>query len=304
MAAPSPESPGGDPQRAGLRAEEVGELRASVRARIEAANATTEREVLALGGSIHNIVKEARRYAVEVRQQIDVAGGETGIGEALRAQSETITGLSGLLEARLNTLQGRAAEAEVLCRDILEIGMRVNEIGAATKVLSLNARLEAARSVDGASFSVIAREMSALNGHVQESNSEINTIAQRLLLLLPEIRRQSGDLLKEATGFRDQLDTHGERVRAGEAALRAALSQCVFLGEERIAKIVAESREAAAHLAFQDPVAQSLMRIDADLHRLEARLDGTPVVAPLQVELSSTLCASAETIDEGDFVFL
>jgi hypothetical protein len=304
MAAPSVESPGGDTPRAGLCAEEVGELRANIRARIEAANATTEREVLALGGSIHNIVKEARRYAIEVRQQIDVAGGETGIGEALRAQSETITGLSGLLENRLSTLQGRAAEAEVLCRDILEIGMRVNEIGAATKVLSLNARLEAARSVDGASFSVIAREMSALNGHVQESNSEINTIAQRLLLLLPEIRRQSGDLLKEATGFRDQLDTHGERVRSGEAALRAALNQCVFLGEERIAKIVAESREAAAHLAFQDPVAQNLMRIDAELHRLETRLEGTPEVAPLQVELSSTLGASAETIDEGDFMFL
>jgi hypothetical protein len=287
-----------------LTAAELGELRAQVRGRIEAANATTEREVLALGSSIRNIVKEARGYAVDVREQIDVAGGDSGIGEALRAQAATIADLSGLIEGRLRALQVQAEEAEVLCRDILEIGTRINEIGAATKVLSLNARLEAARSADGASFGVIAREMAALNGRVQTSNTEINTIAGRMLKVLPEIRRQSGQLLTEANGYRSKLDAHGGRVEAGELALRAALKQCVTLGEERIARIVAESREAANHLVFQDPVAQSLMRIDADLHRMEERLDGKTAVAPLQVELSSSLAAGEDLMDEGEFMFL
>lgn len=279
-------------------------MRAQVRARIEAANATTEREVLALGGAIRNIVQEARGYAVEVREQLDVAGGDTGIGEALRAQSQSIAGLSALIEGRLLALQQQAEAAEVLCRDILEIGMRVNEIGAATKVLSLNARLEAARSADGASFAVIAREMAALNGRVQTSNTEINTIAGRMLKVLPEIRRQSGELIRQADGYRAELDAHGDRVATGEAALRSALQQCVHLGEERIARIVAESRAAQNHLVFQDPVAQSLMRIDADLHRLEERLDGNTSAAPLQVELSSTLAEGEALMDEGEFMFL
>lgn len=279
-------------------------MRAQVRARIEAANATTEREVLALGGAIRNIVQEARGYAVEVREQLDVAGGDSGIGEALRAQSQSIAGLSALIEGRLLALQQQAEAAEVLCRDILEIGMRVNEIGAATKVLSLNARLEAARSADGASFAVIAREMAALNGRVQTSNTEINTIAGRMLKVLPEIRRQSGELIRQADGYRAELDAHGDRVATGEAALRSALQQCVHLGEERIARIVAESRAAQNHLVFQDPVAQSLMRIDADLHRLEERLDGNTSAAPLQVELSSTLAEGEALMDEGEFMFL
>lgn len=279
-------------------------MRAQVRARIEAANATTEREVLALGGAIRNIVQEARGYAVEVREQLDVAGGDSGIGEALRAQSQSIAGLSALIEGRLLALQQQAEAAEVLCRDILEIGMRVNEIGAATKVLSLNARLEAARSADGASFAVIAREMAALNGRVQTSNTEINTIAGRMLKVLPEIRRQSGELIRQADGYRAELDAHGDRVATGEAALRSALQQCVHLGEERIARIVAESRAAQNHLVFQDPVAQSLMRIDADLHRLEEHLDGNTSAAPLQVELSSTLAEGEPLMDEGEFMFL
>jgi hypothetical protein len=46
------------------------------------------------------------------------------------------------------------------------------------------------------------------------------------------------------------------------------------------------------------------MRIDADLHRMEERLDGKTAVAPLQVELSSSLAAGEDLMDEGEFMFL
>ena len=287
-----------------VAAEELAELRAKVRARIEVANKTTEDEVLALGESIHVIVSQARGYAAEVRTELAGLEGDTGISAALAGQSSCVERLSEHVGGGLQALTSRAGAAEALCRDILEIGGRIYEISIATKVLSVNARLEAARSTDGGSFGVIAHEMSSLNQLVQASNDEINGIARKLLVVLPEIQRMATALRAEADRYRAQIELHGAEVADGEAALRAALVRCLALGEDRVARIVAESRAAASHLVFQDPVAQSLMRIDADMHALEARARGEVSAAPMQVELGQALDGAAVVSEDEDFIFL
>jgi len=302
-AALMPESP---PPVSLVTLDDVTELRRSVRERISSANATTEQEVLALGDSIQSIVDEARSYEKQVREQLQNVEEDSGIADALAQQSDTITQLSCHLATRLDALQGRATQAEGLCRDILQIGMRISEISMATKVLAFNARMEAARSQDGASFSVIANEMVTLNRHVQSSNTQINEIAARMLELLPEIRRQSSDLLEQTADYQDRLSANAGDVAKGEAVLRRALAEAQHLGQDRIARIVAESNRAAQHLVFQDPVAQDLMRIDTQLSRLEARACGEDIEldAPLQVELGQDLDSCDDMLDEGEFMFL
>lgn len=283
----------------------VAAVRARARERIALVNETTEQEVLALGDSIQSIVREAKDYAAEVRAQLSDLSGESGISGALAGQSETVRRMSHELGEGLGALSGQAGAAEALCRDILEIGDRVYEVSIATKVLAVNARLEAARAVDGGSFGVIAHEMSALNRAVQASNAEINQIARKLLVLLPEIQRMSSQLRAEAEQRQLEIERHGVEVAEGEAALRRALVSCLALGEERVARIVDESRQAARHLVFQDPMAQTLMRIDADLHALEQGALGAEAIAPMQQELGRALGEAEALVGEDeDFVFL
>ena len=164
---------------------------------------------------------------------------------------------------------------------ILRAGHDVQAMASATRLLSLNARVEASRLGDqGSSFSVIADEMRQLSHAVQQTNSAVARMAKELERLLPQISEQTRSI-------HGQFERFSRHVEVQLQGLRGRTDS----GDETepvVNEIVAAAQEALSHLAFQDPMVQSLGRIQRSVDVLESRVLS-------QDELPVAPAASADT---------
>ena len=177
------------------------------------------------------------------------------------------------LDPKLET-EDAAERSEALeqVETIMRVGTTINEVARSSKMLALNASIEAARlGSQGRSFVVIASQMQALSERVHESNQLVAEMAAKLLKLLPQIVDTSKDLKSRSDQFQTDFTQSVTTVRAGTQKLESALDSVLGSGDARLATILQRSQSALSHLQFQDPVAQRLMRVDASLKKVEER---------------------------------
>lgn len=236
--------------------------RADISRRVQDARSTSEQEVLAIGTSINKIVERAKTYVNQVSEQLK---------HQVEREAETtamIKDMSAAVHKQEDTVQRAMAQSSA----ILRAGRDVQAMASATRLLSLNARVEASRLGDqGSSFSVIADEMRQLSHAVQQTNSSVASMAKELERLLPQISGQARSIHQQF----EQLTKHVEmqlRHDLGESGNGQ--------NNEILERIVSAAYEALSHLAFQDPMAQSLERIHDSLDAIEAFLSDRPAAAP------------------------
>lgn len=313
-APPTPAWPAAAPTHATSRDEALAELtraRATVSDIIVEANRVTEAETLAVGESLQAIVRDAERFVAELRasfsalQSGNANGGLVGVIEAQReAIAAYVTTVN--TEAAENRTAAKAALEQT--QTIMRVGTNINEVARSSKMLALNASIEAARlGQAGRSFAVIASQMQTLSDKVHESNQLITDLANGLLEMLPRIVQISEQLVQRSEGFTRQNQAQSLQVKDGTASLEAALNTSMRGGDQRLDAILKQSQIALSHLQFQDPTAQRLMRIDRTLEAVQRRMvellehdaNAVHIEEPLQVELGGGV-DSIEAPESGE----
>jgi|GEM_PF-5016953 len=276
----------------------VDAVSANIHANVQAARSQMEHGVLAVGESIERVVDTTRQYESEVRQSLEGLQSEGGLGSLLVSIQGAMGQFDETLQADLGGLQSNIDEARLLAKAISTVGARIDEISMSTRVLAVNARLEAARSSDGESFGVIADEMRVLNQQVQSANTEMKAVAQRLQELLPHISQTCGGVKTRATTLNTSLTEYSRGALDEESKLRSALETTLDVGKRRVGEICAESMSAATLLAFHDPTAKALAEVDGHLGRLRRILVEGPGAEAEEVHEES----DSEDIASGELL--
>lgn len=273
----------GDVDRQGLEVFEaaLSSCRSDVEHRISKARSTSESEVLAIGKEIDAIVDCAKGYSALMQDRLRL------VQETKKTTSEVVHEMMAVVQQQESTVRKAMEESSA----ILRAGQAVQAMASATRLLSLNARIEAERlGAQGASFSVIADEMRQLSNTVQKTNSDVSNMAMSLEHLLPKISEQS----QAIQGYFEQLIKH-TKVNMGSLG---GDDDGADSDSELVENIMAYALRALSHLAFQDPMAQSLNRIVDAFDGLQAQLERMKV-GELRSEDDPSL-QDQTTLDEPD----
>lgn len=258
----------------GVRLEEaVDQVFESVEAmvieRIQGVNKMTESEILSVGDALQRIVKEAQAHVDATRGTLSAIANDrsdesvTGLVSRQASRSEHFL---GRVEALIAQQARHAEHAVVLTKRIAELGDRVSNIAFQSRLLSLNASVEAARlNSQGAAFGVISVEMKRLSDAVEDANRGVADLASELTEALPNIAKVGHELLECSNSFRQELHGGLQEIQHATSSLRTTIGNSMSDGDKRIDRVITESNAALSHLQFQDVCAQSLLIIDKDL---------------------------------------
>jgi methyl-accepting chemotaxis protein len=258
-------------QRVGAElALKAGEVRRSIVATIGEVNRTTESETLAAGTALTHLVGRARSQLTDFRDLISSIRSDQGLTPAIAAHSSS---LQQHVDELRRSVEENERQVRVTVKHVQTILTAVKEISKLTresKILAINARIEAARGGAASSgFAVIAGDMQRLSNAVAAANESIQKVAAGMNKELPEMVKQSVALSHASGTFATEATESLAEIHRRGDVLEGALHHALESGDTTMAQIVDGLHTALSHLQFQDVCAQKLARIDWLLRDLE-----------------------------------
>lgn len=245
--------------------------------RIDQLNELTESSVLGIGRSLGEIVEGARSYAREARATLEVFGGthrERGVAELIRSQNEILSSYVELIRAQVERQSQVAREAVSASARIAQMGHQISSVAAQSRLLSLNASIEAARiGSAGKAFGVIASEMTNLSRQVESTSHSVNELVASLSETLPGMAAAAKEMHASSEAFIGDISTSIGEVETSARGLTQSAEHTLRLGDECIANILSLSQSALSCLQCQDPVAQGMQALASDFRSVVVRFD-------------------------------
>ena len=147
------------------------------------------------------------------------------------------------LQERMNQISKEVQQIE----HIKKIAEEISHISAQTRILSLNAQIEAARAgAMGAGFAVVATEVGTLSREIDQAIAEINNINQNVLTAVEDLTHVSEEMIgfvsKDVVKDYDGFSALGEEY---EKTTEIISSRMRIIGEQgsKISRQVSESNE-------------------------------------------------------------
>ncbi len=177
-----------------------------------------------------------------------------------------------LIVRQVREQAGETRSAMHSLRQITSMAQRVSKLAQSIRMLSLNARVEAARLGSGSVFTVIAREMTSMTNEVRLANTEIEQSVSDLEQALPQIAQQAHDARDQSDAFVAAMREHTARVDGAVSILRHGVAATLRSNDERLGTVLAVSQDALSRLQFQDTAAQALQRIEQDIAQVTEQI--------------------------------
>jgi methyl-accepting chemotaxis protein len=265
--------------------ESLADLRRRVAERLASVNELTEREVLAAGKSVHEIVDHATKHITWLRDVLHrVGGGDHAVNRAIEDQSALLGEYAADIRQRVAEHDQLAQKAVAQAANTLAAGGEIATLARQAKMLALNARIEAVRSGDQVrSFAVIADEMARLSKAVAVANEQVQQLAASLGAILPAMAAQTSTLRQRAEDFAVRASEQIADLKGHVAAIRDDVTATAAASDETLARVISDSHDALSHLQFQDVAAQRLLYVDSWLRDVQVAVV-TEVAGPQQVE--------------------
>jgi methyl-accepting chemotaxis protein len=241
---------------ANLRAlHQLDESNAKIANRIKDIRSVSEKEILACGDALSSIVDKARQLADESHHAV----------AASVARSEQTT--TRFVQAMREDIQVQ----EAAVRRVLDLtgGMEnaiaaINDLTLSSKVLAINARIEAARlGAQGKGFAVIADSLSGLSSVIRAASDTVSSAIEGVRQGLPPVSAR-------AISMRDRTDAFINEV--AEQVKSASLQNASGQDNSPLAALTELSNQALSHLQFQDPMSQKLLSVMSDLQAAKDRV--------------------------------
>jgi methyl-accepting chemotaxis protein len=247
-----------------------------VRGLLAEATGLSEREVMAAGERIGAVKAEAREHleALQVVARTFESGGRSAkgnLGASIAAQSRTVDELISRLQAGYAVQRDAAGSVAAAAVRIDKFVNVIGDIATGLHVLTLNARIEAARrGAQGAAFATIADSMRSLATDVQQANYGIGTLSSDLTAsagAAQEVNATMHVLLEQAKAqIAKDLGHLLEAFQGAQGTTEIAARQ----GVERAQRLVSLTDDLLSHLQFQDRMAQVLAEANANLETTRA----------------------------------
>lgn len=258
-------------------------------ARIADATSRSEHGVLEAGAAIDEILVEARAHVAETQStlnELTEAGGADSVFEAIDVQTRCVSQYVRSLSAATRDQVTAASAAIGQVDEVRALASAMEEIASETRIVAINARIEASRlGPQGKPMVIIAEEMSRLNQHVQSMNKAVEALTSELCEVLPRIEALGLGMQAQADEFEATLQGGLTDVARGAKSFRKGVESVLSAGDHRLSSILDRAYAALSHLQFHDPVRQDLALLEGEVGTVadgvrEALATGTPCPQP------------------------
>lgn len=233
--------------------EEVSARHRRVSGQVTELRGLSEREILACGDVLSNIVTDVGALIDETEAQVRRSG----------ERAEALTGaFMDAIAAEART-QAQAVESVFSLADGIERAVNaIDDLTASTGVLAINAHIEAAHLGDqGRAFGIIAQQLRELSQSIESTTGQVKAA-------IADVREGLPPIADRATAMQAHTGRYIERM---QEHLRATGPEA---GEGcRLDRLVQLSNRALSHLQFQDPLVQRLLGIEREVAELLERID-------------------------------
>ena len=294
--APATESSPQDSKGPQLSPEEMerllSECRDRIREQISFAKNLSEKEIMTIGEIVQNIVNHTRQYIEESKHAV-----VDNFAEQSLSLSEYLDSTRQATDMQNNTVR----EALTLSDDITKAGLAVDKLANQARLLALNAKIEAARlGSAGSAFSVITEEMNHLSMEIAKTNRLIADSTQAIRVCLPTLAEQATMQIK-------RLEEFSQTMQGLKESIEESISTTNNTSDSHIDQVLNLAYETLSHLQFQDPMIQSVQKIDSMVRRLHNEMNramGITVASDAKnassVETMGTKFAKSSNDDAGD----
>lgn len=241
--------------------------RSQIMSRVKDATALTEQEVIEIGRLLNQIVEVATCESDDTAQSFELLSGaeETSVTNRIKAQADLMSQFVNELGDRLDTQRTEADRAVGVCSQIGEATEAISAVAQRSQLLSLNISIEAARlGEQGRAVATIAQFMQDFTVSIESTTEKITGLLEELEQTMPVFLESSTETATRARKFSNEivqdLGALGDSVHTLSTTLGSAASSAT----KRNAEVLTLSQETISHLAFQDPMAQKLLRAEND----------------------------------------
>ena len=240
---------------------------------------------------------------IAVRSQESVQGAAQclegqGSGELIQVTRQTLGRLLQRMEqarAESERTITRMQEVQKGMLGIENILKKVDAIARGTKILALNAKIEASRAGEqGKAFGVVANETSKVAQEARQTSTAIREIVQ-------QVATEVGQLAEELRGRAetDETQTQESRIEVDQTldvlmAMHEKMRQSVEVSGRNSEAVGQDIAQAVRNLQFQDAVSQQVTHVVEVLATMESAL-GTHV-DPSTIRLEGGLARWAECL--------
>jgi methyl-accepting chemotaxis protein len=238
-----------------------------------------ERSVVKVCSEFQAISEKAQQSVTRATQELNSGSKGHGVRQLTSETAETIERLLTQAEDAHGRLIGIASRVDGLEQQMLriqEVVEQVDRLSAGLKILSLNARIEAARAGRaGAAFGIVAnetgnvaKEAAGLNKAIQEA---IGKLSGDVRLIAGQIRDRVTDGRKEVESARSEVGGTLRLLTEASDDLRRSVEETARDAKE-VAGMIGR---AIVALQFQDTVSQRVGHAVDALREVESDLAGS-----------------------------
>jgi hypothetical protein len=237
------------------------DLREQVRDRLRKVNTATEHGTLEAGRQLHRVVETGRAHISKLRDML-LGATDSTLQRAITSHADHVRLHGAKLDRAVATHAVEVQSVAETARQIKAAAQEIERANSAARVLSINARIESARS--GAHvFKAIAIEMHDLSRAIVAANGRVQQLASAIEVTLPRLAEQSLQLREMVAAYTNETRSQIDQVDKEVVALRDSAQSSLQITDEALATIIAASHAGLSALQFQDVCAQSLLQIDA-----------------------------------------
>lgn len=242
--------------------ESRGSTDAEVNRLIDNAVAVSERAVLEVGKTVQEIVTVAQEQVDESSRIASQFGHDSEVANAIAEQTQSMTEFVAWVTQQLTSQRELTASVVRQLDQIVGAGMRINSIAQEAKIVTINARIEAARlGAQGKPFAVIAEQLAELAEGVRAANTMIENLTVTMQSSMPRLATITDELSADSEEFKASYTRALERVVQAQEQLHCQVYDSLHAGERRSSQMLAGSQRILSSLQFQDPMAQSLRKV-------------------------------------------
>jgi len=237
---------------------QLSESNARISTRIRDIQSLSEREILACGNVLWAIAEKGRDLADE---------SERAVASSMARTEEITSRFARGMQADLLAQETAVQHVLELASGIEAAIHAINDLMLSSKVLAVNARIEAARvGEQGKGFARIADSLSELSGVIRGASDTVSSSIGAVRQGLPQMSASAASMHERTNLFIDEV---GKQVES--ASLRAGNGE----SNGSLSKLMELSNQALSHLQFQDRMSQNLFAINGDLDLVKERVRQT-----------------------------
>ncbi len=230
---------------------------------IEEARKMSESAVLAVSEEVSAVLELADAHSTglqKIASQFTGSSGEATVASTIAELSEQVRNFGVEIVERTTKQAADLLQARQWTDEIQRLASLIGDIASSARMVTVNARIEAARLGDaGRGFAIIAQSVQEITLQIRTANESVERLTSLLLDALPKLGASASNTSRDARNSMTIIETQLNSVREELEAAREESSKTLEASARDADVMRSKSHVILEKLQFQDRTSQMLV---------------------------------------------